>query len=508
MRRKENNIQFNLLTKSEELKQHAVKSAAITMFAQITGYLVQMIGTFWIARLVIPSDFGLVTMVTVFSLLLQNLGENGFTEYVLQKDKLDHQQVSNLFWLNCGFNTCLAVSFILFAPIIAWCYHEPRLYHISIAMSLCIVLGALPVQHLALLKRNMSFFRTSMNEVTSGLLSTVIAIAFAKAGFGYWAIVIRRVAMPFFMAIGGWVLCPWIPGLPKKSEDTYSILRFVFDTYGNFTVTYVSRNLDKLLIGKYYGVSSLGYYDRAYHLAMLLPNQLAGSLSSVSITTLSKLKDDKKRYKRNYKKILSIITFVAIPLSITLALTGQELVILLLGAQWETAGEIFRYFAPSIGLMIIHATSGWVHLSLGRADRWFKWGIVRVICASISIIIGLFWGPKGVAAAYSIYMTITLIPALLYAGKPIGVNLSFLLTILWKYMIAGVFSVVFCQFILMIFEEYIVIFKNCNPITSILILSISCIFSYCSFNIFLFRGIEPFNLALELFQEPFRKSEK
>lgn len=508
MNREKIDILFNPINSRKELKQKAVRSASITMSAQMTGYLVQMIGTFIIARLVTPNDFGLVTMVYVFSLLLQNFGENGFTEYVLQKEKIDHQQLSNLFWLNCGINSVMAVLFILFAPVIVWFYKEPKLYHISIVMSFSIILGALPIQHLALLKRNMRFLKTSLNEVTSGLLSTVVAIALAMSGFGYWALVIRRIANPFFMAIGGWILCPFVPSKPKKRKENYSVLKYVFNTYGNFSLSYASRNLDKFLIGKFYGVDSLGFYDRAYHIAMLLPNQLSGSLASVAITTLSKLREEKERYIRNLRKILEIIALIATPLSVILAITGKDIILVLLGSQWDTAGVIFTAFAPSIGLMIMHATPGWVHLSLGRADRWFRWGIFRVTSASISIIIGLFWGPRGVAIAYSIYMSVTLIPALLYAGRPIGVSLSFTIEILWKYVIAGLFSLVSCKFIVMTLAASNIMIQSYNPIIRLILMAIITGISYCGLIVLLFRGIRPFKLVYEMLKEIFVKSKK
>lgn len=500
-KRTNNKIIFNPMGEKYELKSRAIKSAGITVFAQVFGFSIQTIGTFWIARLVIPEDFGLVTMVIVFSLLFQNLGENGFSEYVLQKDKINHIQLSTLFWINAGFNTTLAIAFVIFSPVIAWFNNEPRLIEISMVMSLSIILGALSVQHLALMKRNMDFLKTSINEVTSGFLSTIIAVVLAYIGLGYWAIVLRRVTMPLFMAIGGWILCPWVPGAPKKIEEMKSMLRFVFNTYGNFSVSYFSRNLDKILIGKYYGTSSLGFYDRAYHLAMLLPNLLSSSLASVAITTLSKLRDNLDRYKIYYTKMISIIALVSIPLSTILAFTGKDIVVILLGSQWDQAGEIFRAFSPSIGIMVIYATSGWVHLSLGRADRWFKWGLIRMSCATFAIIIGLFWGPRGVAIAYSIYIYATFLPALIYAGNPIGINFMFLVNILWRYLLAGGLSAFFCWVLFYSIPTMADFHDTLSPVLRIIMLSLSCGLSYIVGILLLFKGVSPFLLLSGLMRE-------
>lgn len=336
-------------------------------------------------------------------------------------------------------------------------------------------------------------------------MSTVIALVLAHVGLGYWAIVVRRISHPLFKAIGGWILCPWIPSCPQKSKEIKAALKFVFNTYGNFTVTYMSRNLDKFLIGKYYGTSLLGYYDRAYHLSMLLPNQLSISLSSIAITTLSKLRGDEESYKNYFKKLLSIIALVSIPISVILSVTGKDIVILLLGQQWHQAGLIFNAFAPSIGVMAIYATTGWIHLSVGRSDRWFKWGLVRMSCATIAILIGMYWGPRGVAIAYSIFIFTTLLPALVYAGTPIGINYSFIIVILWKYFFAGCLSVLFCWVVFFTFLEIYSIYYILNPIIKIFYLSLTCSLVYIISISILFRGFGPFRLLIGLLRELFSK---
>lgn len=502
----------NPLIKAEinlsELKSKAIRSAGITVSFQFIGYILQTIGTFWIARLVTPGDFGLVTMVTIFSLLLQNLGENGFTEYVLQKQEIDHTQLSTLFWVNTGLNFMLMILFIIFSPILAWFYQEDLIVNIGIFMSLSILFGALPIQHIAMLKRQMNFLYTSTNELVAVLLSTILAVYLGYLGFGYWAIAVRRTSQPLFMAIGGWILFPWIPSMPKKSKEIKSALKFVYHTYGNFTVTYFGRNLDKFLIGKFFGTNSLGFYDRAYHLAMLLPNQLSGSLTGIAITTLSKIRSNKIEYQRHFKNILSVIAFIAIPISIVLAITGKDIVVVLLGNQWDNAGKIFQAFAPGIGIMVIYSTSGWVHLSLGRADRWFRWGLIRMTCAATAILIGLSWGPKGVAISYSTFLYVTLFPALIYAGRPVGINFSFLFKALWRYFLIGILT----YFSFMVITEYVpaisIFVSEINSITRIILYSISTTLLYFIFTITIFRNFSPIMMAIDLLRSAKKQSVK
>lgn len=492
---------FSSNVESTDLKKRTIRSAGITVLSQAVGFAVQTIGTFVLARLVTPVDFGLVTMVTAISVLLQNLGENGFTEAVLQQDKVSHDQLSTLFWINVGLNSFLTLLFIVSCPAIAWFYSEPRLLEIGMVISATILMGALPIQHLALLKRNLQFFRTSLNDFVAVISSTILAVFLAWSGWGYWSIVARRLAAAFVNAVGGWLLCPWTPGAPRNIGLSKPLLRFACNTYGNFSLTYLSRNLDTILIGKFFGPRSLGLYDRAYHISMILPGQLSSSLTSVAVASLSKVRHDPERYRLAYMRMLSLIAFIALPLSAILTLNAKDFVLVLLGTQWETAGDIFAAFAPSIGIMVIYGTNGWLHLSLGKADRWFRWGIVRMLSASTAIILGLMFGPLGVAVSYSVFIFVTVIPALLYAGAPAGLRFSFFFEVLWKYVVATVFAAITCWFLFSSITPIVALVQDVCAVLRIISSSLVCISIYIIALICLFRSTGPLGLLFDVVHE-------
>ncbi|MFX1590784.1 MAG: oligosaccharide flippase family protein, partial [Promethearchaeota archaeon] len=208
-----------------------------------------MIGTIVLARLLTPADFGLVAMVTVFSLLLRNFGMRGFTEAIIQSEVINHKKISTLFWIHVVISFSLALIFISLSPLIAWFYKEPRLVSITIVIALSFIFSALSTQHLALLKRNMEFYKIAANEISAAAISCVVAIVLAWQGGGYWSLVARRVVPIVAMAVGAWILCGWLPGLPVRGTGVKPMLKFGINTYGNFATNYFSRNLDKVLIG-------------------------------------------------------------------------------------------------------------------------------------------------------------------------------------------------------------------------------------------------------------------
>jgi len=419
------------------IRRVAVRGAGVTALSQSTGFAIQMIATVILARLLTPADFGLVAMVTTFSLLLMNLGFNGFTEAIVQREQFDHGLASNLFWINVGIGLLLTVAFAGAGSLLARFYGDPRVARVAVAMSATILLTSLSVLHLALLKRGMRFSVVSTNDVLARAASVVVSIALGWAAWGYWALVAGAIALPLATCIGAWSRCRWIPGPPRRRAGTGSMVRFAMNTYGHFAVNYCTRNLDNVLVGWFFGPQSLGFYKKAYDLCVLPVAQLSDPLHAVAIPVLSRLAGDRERHKRYVLRALSTLAFVGMGLGAGLALVGKDLILVLLGPRWEESGRIFTHFAPGIGAMLLYLAYGWIHLSFGRADRLFRWAIVEFAVIGMSFLVGLRWGPIGVARGWVVSCWILAIPALWYAGRPAPLGIAGIVGAVWKYVLAS-----------------------------------------------------------------------
>ena len=196
-----------------------MRGAGATIFAEMIVFIIQFVGAIILARLLTPDDFGLIAMVTTFSMLLQNFGLNGFTEAVIQKDGLTHKMMSTLFWLNASVSFGLMLLFMTSSPLIAWFYGDSRLVIISIVIGCSIFATGLSTLHLATLRRNMQFLSTSAIGITARVSSVLVAILLAWTGWGYRALIVQTVAYPLISAILAWVFCRWRPGLPSSIKD-------------------------------------------------------------------------------------------------------------------------------------------------------------------------------------------------------------------------------------------------------------------------------------------------
>jgi O-antigen/teichoic acid export membrane protein len=471
-----------------DLKSRTLRGGGATVFSQVLIYGIQMVGTIVLARILKPSDFGLVAMVTAFSFLFQNFGLRGFTEATIQSDMIDREKISTLFWIQIALSVGVTLLFIGLSPIMAWFYDEGRLVEIAVVIGFSFVFNALATQHLALLQRNMQFYRVAGNEMFANIITQIVAIGFAVWGWGYWALVARRVVPLVAVAAGAWILCRWVPGLPGRDAGVKSMLKFGMHTYGNFATNYFSRNLDKVLVGWRYGAQSLGQYERAYYLFVMPVNQLSNPLTGVAVAALSRLRDDREKFRRYYLKGVSVLAVIGMPLSSILTLTGKDLLLLLLGAQWTGAGEVFTVFGPAIGITLVYGTHGWLHLSLGRADRWLRWGIVELVVCGFCFVLGLAFGAIGVAIGYTASFYALIGPGLWYAGKPANITFFNVVSAIWKYCLSALVAGMLTWIALYRIDAVNLVFAGLNIFARIVVSGTLCLLLYVALGITLFGG--------------------
>ncbi|HYW38884.1 MAG TPA: oligosaccharide flippase family protein [Terriglobales bacterium] len=423
------------------MRRQAVRSAGATVSASGVSLASQVIGTAVLARLLTPADFGVVTMVTTFSLLLVSFGLNGFTEAVIQCEDIDHYTASNLFWLNLGAGLVVAVAFALSGSLLARFYRNALVVSVAAAVSGQIFITAGSVIHLALLKRAMRFTAVAGNDVASRTVYTAVAIILALRGWGYWALVAGLVASSLSVTVGAWWLCRWIPSLPRRTGRTVPLVRFAASVYVRFGIWYFRQNADNLLVGWRFNAVALGFYKKAYDLFALSASQLTAPLDHVALAALSRLNQDPPRFRQTLANSIGFIAFVGMAVGGDLTLVGKDIVRLVLGPQWGEAGKIFMFFGPGIGIMLLSSTVGWIHLSIGRPDRWLYWSILEFVVTALLFIVALHWGPEGIALAWSASFWILVVPAFWYAGRPIGLRATSFIRIVWKYSTASFVAV-------------------------------------------------------------------
>ena len=390
-----------------------------------------------LARLLTPADFGIVTMVTTFSLLFRSFGMNGFMELIMQREELTDSLASNLFWIELGMGAILTLAFASSGHLLALFYHDLAVARVTEGMSLTIGIGCVGWIHMGLLQRAMQFRSTAIINFVGQVTLVIASIALAIAGWHYWALVWGIVTQSVVVAAGAWLMCRWIPRRPRSVAGTGSGLKFAMSVYSHFAFSYSTRNTDNLLVGWRFGAQSLGFYKKAYDLFVLPETQLLAPLSAVVVSTLSRVNGNREQFQRYFLRTIEVLALVGMGVGADFALVGKDLIRFLLGPGWEEAGRIFALFGPGIGVMLLYYTHGWVHLSIGRPERWFRWGLMEFVCTATLFLLALRWGPSGIALAWTFSFFLLMFPGFWYAGKPIGLGIGPIFAVIWKFFAAS-----------------------------------------------------------------------
>lgn len=479
---------------------HAGKSlrgGAVSVIARGANAVIQIGSVLFLARLLSPEDYGLVSMVAAVTGFAPVLVDLGTRDAVVQRTRVTQGEVSALFWITVAIGVGAAGLVAGAGPLIAHFYGEPRLAMIALVSSLTFVASALVCQHQALMRRAMLFQALGTLETAANLFSAAGGIAMALAGFGYWALVLRPIATAVFLAVGVWLRCGWIPSKPTMTPAVREMIGFGLNSTG-FTMTdFLGRSIDRVAIGYRRGAIELGYYQNARFVYDNLLDVLVAATHGVAVASLSKLREDPAQLRRLWEKALSTLAFYAMPAFGLLAVVSHDLIVLLLGRKWENAGVLLGVLALRGIPHTVERTLGWLHVTAGRTDRWMRWGLVAAVAHMVALFAGLPFGPMGVVVAYVVCMYILFVPAIAYAGEPLGIGARDVIRAVAPQMVASLGSVG-CSFL--IGQSLL---AHLAPLSRMTILSVSYLVVYLSVAVGLFNVRMPLLVVLGLLPRRF-----
>ena len=421
-----------------DLKARAIRGGFAKLGSQAANLILRLGSLVVLARLLDPKDFGLVAMVTAVTGVLGVFRDFGLSAATVQRTSITNEQLSTLFWVNVLVGAVLTSIAFAGAGLIADFYGEARLRWIAMAVASSFLFNALGVQHSALLQREMRFTTLAAIETGSVIASVSVAIGAALYGLGYWALVAMTLVAPVTYTLCVWLASAWVPGLPRRSSGIGAMVEFGGTVTLNSVVVYVAYNLEKVLLGRFWGAEALGIYGRAYQLVNLPIENLNTAVGEVAFSALSRIKDDAGRLKSYFLRGYSLVISVTLPIAVAFLLFADDLIHVILGPKWLDAAPIFRLLAPTIFIYGIINPLWWLLAAKALVRRSLKIGLVLAPLVMASYVIGLPYGPKGVALAYSVTMVLWAIPHLAWCVHGTGISLSDILSAIARPLISAI----------------------------------------------------------------------
>lgn len=421
----------------KDLKQRAMRGGLARIISQAANLLLRTATLMILARLLSPKDFGLVGMVTAVVGVFTVFRDFGLSAAAVQRASISKEQSSTLFWINVAVGLCLAIVTASIGPLLARFYHEPRLVGVTGVLATAFLFNAAGVQHSAMLERQMHFVMLSTMDIFALIVSTSVGVGMALRGYGYWALLATSTITPLVYTICVWVGARWVPERPRRGQGILSMMRFGGTLTLNGLIMYFAQNLDKILLGRYWGVEALGIYGRAYQLVNIPTDNLNSAAGGVAFAALSRVQDQPARLRSFFLKGYSLVLSLTVPIAIACTLFASDIIHVFLGAKWAGAVPVFRLLAPVTLAFAIFSPLNWLITSCGFVGRGLKMALVLGTLLATGYLIGLHWGPRGVATAYSAVMLLSVIPLIAWSVRGTPVALRDALVTIGRPLLAG-----------------------------------------------------------------------
>ena len=403
-------------SRTTNLGHKASRGVAVTMGGLWSKTLIQMASTVVLARLLDPSDFGLVAMIMAIVGVADLLRDFGMSGAIIQAKKLSDAAWSSVLWFSAAFGTLLMVLVAASAPLVAALYGEQRLVVLTLAIAPTLLLNGLAMPMQAKIQRNMGFGTLATIDVIAMLVGAGGAIAAAFAGWGVWSLVVLAGAGQVYRLVALWVAAHPRFGRPRVDRSVIPLLTTGGSIFGVQLLNYAARNLDNVIIGRELGSAALGQYSRAYSLFLLPLQQLTGPIGRVALPVLSSLQDDAERFRRYVRGALLVIGYLSLPTYAILAAVSGPLIELLLGPQWTASAVVFSLLAIAGIAQAIGNVQGWLYIALGRAHRQLVYYVITRPMVIAGFFVGIWWaGMNGLALLYGLITLALLVPGFFFA---------------------------------------------------------------------------------------------
>ena len=393
---------------ASNIKQQLFSGVFYTALAKYSNIIIALVVAGILARLLSPDDFGIMAIATVIIAFFNLLTDMGISPAIVQHKSLTQDELSKIFSFTVWSGLGISLLFFAASWPIADYYGSEILRTLCQLLSVNLFFASANIVPEALFYRNKEFKFIAIRSFAIQVIGGTAAIIAALSGAGLYALVINPILASSLIFL---ISCRRYPqrlrftlGLSAlRKIFSYSLYQFMFNV-----INYFSRNLDKLLIGKYMSLSDLGYYEKSYRLMMLPLQNITQVITPVMHPIFSDYQNDREKLISSYERIVRFLAFIGLPLSILLLFTAREVTLIIFGDQWLPSIPVFQILTLSVGVQIILSSSGSIFQAAGDTRSLFVCGLFSSTLNVAGMLLGIFYFGTLNAVATCIVITFTI----------------------------------------------------------------------------------------------------
>lgn len=367
--------------------------------AQVVGFVVSIV----LARLLEPSMYGTIALVTVFTSILQVFIDSGLGNSLIQKKDADDLDFSTVFYTNICFCTVIYAVLFFCAPLIARFYNDMSITPLVRVLGLTLIISGVKNVQQAYVSKKMIFKRFFFATLGGTLTAAAVGIWMAYNGFGVWALVAQHLINAAIDTVILWITVKWRPHLMFSFKRLKRLYSFGWKLLASSLLDRVYNDIRQLIIGRMYSPADLAYYNRAKTLPEIVIKNINSSIDSVLLPAMSSVQDEKTRLKNMTRRSIMTTTFIMAPLLMGIAFVGTPLIRLLLTEKWLPCVPFLGIFCWNFMFRPIHTANLNAIKAMGRSDIFLKLEIIKKVVGVIALVISMWFGVM--AMAYSLLFT-------------------------------------------------------------------------------------------------------
>ncbi len=357
----------------------------------------------FLARILDKSDYGMVGMLTIFTLLAGALQDSGFGMALINRQRISHKDYNAVFWFSTLMGLGLYAILFFCAPLIAAFYRTPELVPLARVVFLGFVISSTGIAHSAMLNKKLLVKQRSLCQLIALLLSGVVGITVALSGGGYWGLVAQSLTYIFASTAGFWITSKWRPTFswdfqPLKEMIGFSSKLLVTNLFLQF-----NNNILQVLLGRFFTAKDVGVYSQATKWNTMGVNMIAAMVQGVAQPVLKEVDNDLERQLRVFRKMLRFVSFVAFPLLFGLSATANEVIVLLLTDKWAPSALLLNRLAIMGAFMPIINLYTYLLISRGRSGIYMGSTIALGVAQVIAMLLVY---PYGITMMVTVYCSI------------------------------------------------------------------------------------------------------
>jgi O-antigen/teichoic acid export membrane protein len=358
---------------------------------------IQFIVQIVLARLLLPKDYGIIALITIFITLANVFIQIGFSTALIQKKDANEIDFSSVFYISLFVSGLLYIVLFFTAPIIAAFYKTPLLVAVIRVLSIVLFFGVFNSIQNAVIAREMQFKKLFFSSLGAVIISGIVGLIMAYNGMGIWALVAQQITNQLSITVILWFTIKWRPKLLFSIERIKLLFPYASRLLVSALIDTFYNNLRSLFIGKIYSSSILGFYNRGQQFPLLIISNINGSIQSVMLPALSSQQDNVKRIKEMVRRSIVTSSFLIFPMMVGLAVVAKSLVSILLTEKWLPAVPFLQIYCFSYAIWPIHTANLQAINALGYSGIYLKLEIIKKIMGLIILSVTIYYGVYAIA---------------------------------------------------------------------------------------------------------------